>query len=146
MFPPDRRFTDSEWERINAILDSTYDDFVAKVARARGRTWDEIHEVAKGRIWTGADARERGLVDELGGLETAVRMVRDRIGEGALPVRAFPRPHPLDRLRQHESSEDLAASDPETTLSPWGTLAGAAARLGLPDAGPLTMPGYWDLR
>ncbi|WP_017616107.1 signal peptide peptidase SppA [Nocardiopsis salina] len=146
MFHPDRRFTDSEWERINAVLDSTYDDFVAKVARARGRTWDEIHEVAKGRIWTGADARERGLVDELGGLETAVRMVRDRIGEGALPVRAFPRPHPLDRLRQHESSEDLAASDPETTLSPWGTLAGAAARLGLPDAGPLTMPGYWDLR
>lgn len=146
MFHPDRPFTDSEWERINAILDSTYGDFVAKVARARGRTWDEIHEVAKGRIWTGADARERGLVDELGGLETAVRMVRDRVGEGALPVRVFPRPHPLDRLRQHESSEDLAASDPETTLSPWGTLAGAAARLGLPDAGPLTMPGYWELR
>src|SRR5699024_3469942 len=107
MFTPERGFTESEWERVNALLDSIYDDFVTKVARARGRTWDEIHEVAKGRIWTGADARERGLVDELGGLETAIRLVRDRIGAGALPVRGFPRTHPLDRLRRHESSEDL---------------------------------------
>lgn len=146
MFAPERRFTESEWERVNTLLDSIYDDFVAKVARARGRTWDEIHEVAKGRIWTGADARERGLVDELGGLETAIRLVRDRVGAGALPVRGFPRANPLDRLRRHESSEDLSAADPETTLSPWGALADVAAHLGLPEAGPLTMPGHWDLR
>lgn len=146
MFTPERGFTESEWERVNALLDSIYDDFVTKVARARGRTWDEIHEVAKGRIWTGADARERGLVDELGGLETAIRLVRDRIGAGALPVRGFPRTHPLDRLRRHESSEDLSAADPETTLSPWGALADVAAHLGLPETGPLTMPGHWDLR
>ncbi|WP_017577568.1 signal peptide peptidase SppA [Nocardiopsis kunsanensis] len=146
MFSSDRRFTESEWERINAILDSTYEDFVTKVARARGRTWDEIHEVAKGRIWTGADAHERGLVDELGGLETAIRLVRDRVGAGALPVRGFPRTHPLDQLRRHESSEDLSAADPETTLSPWGALADVAAQLGLPETGPLTMPGSWDLR
>lgn len=146
MFSSEQRFTESEWERVNALLDSIYDDFVTKVARARGRTWDEIHEVAKGRIWTGADARERGLVDELGGLETAVRLVRDRVGEGALPVRGFPRTHPLDRLRRHESSEDLSTTDPETTLSPWGALADVAAHLGLPETGPLTMPGHWHLR
>lgn len=145
MFGPERRFTESEWERVNTLLNNIYDDFVTKVARARGRTWDEIHEVAKGRIWTGAKAHERGLVDELGGLETAIRLVRDRIGKGALPVRGFPRVHPLDRLRQHESSEDLSATDPETTLSPWGVLTDAAARLGLPETGPLTMPGPWRL-
>ncbi|WP_042284067.1 signal peptide peptidase SppA [Nocardiopsis alba] len=146
MFDSEEGFDESEWERINTLLDDIYQDFVSKVAAARGRTWDEIHEVAKGRIWTGADARERGLVDELGGIETAVRIARAKADVGPLPLRIFPRPHPLDRLRQHESSEDLASSDPQTVLSAWGPLEHMAARLGLPAAGPLTMPGSWEIR
>ncbi|WP_017605723.1 signal peptide peptidase SppA [Nocardiopsis alkaliphila] len=146
MFDSEKGFSDSEWERINTLLDTIYDDFVTKVAAARGRTWDEIHEVAKGRIWTGADALERGLVDELGGVETAVRLARDKAGAGALPVRSFPRTHPLDRLRRHESSEDLSANEPQTVLSAWGSLEHVAARLGLPTAGPLSMPGVWEIR
>lgn len=146
MFDGFEPFSDSEWERVNALLDEIYQDFVAKVARSRGRTWEEIHEVAKGRIWTGADARERGLVDELGGLETAIRLARDRVGHGPLAVRTFPHPNPLDQLRPHESSEDLSSAGPENSLNPWGSLAGVAARLGLPAAGPLTMPGVWNIR
>ncbi|MBR8744813.1 S49 family peptidase [Nocardiopsis sp. MG754419] len=145
MFDSEEGFSTSEWERLNTLLDTIYEDFVGKVAAARGRTWDEIHAVAKGRIWTGADAEERGLVDELGGVATAVRLARDRVGAGALPVRSFPRTHPLDRLRQHESSEDLAA-EPQTVLSAWGPLEHMAARLGLPAAGPLSMPGTWEIR
>ena len=139
-------FSDSEWERINTLLDTIYEDFVAKAAAARGRTWDEIHAVAKGRIWTGADALENGLVDELGGVETAVRLARAKAGSGALPVRVFPRAHPLDRLRQHESSEDVASAEPQTVLSAWGPLEHLAARLGLPASGPLSMPGSWEIR
>lgn len=146
MFDPEQGFSESEWERINLLLDSIYEDFVTKVAAARERTWDEIHEVAKGRIWTGADARERGLVDELGGVETAVRLARAEVGAGALPVRAFPHPHPLDRFRQHESSEDLASSEPQTVLSAWGPLEHLAIRMGLPVGGPLSMPGAWEIR
>ncbi|GHC94540.1 protease [Nocardiopsis terrae] len=146
MFDTDEGFSESEWERLNKLLDTIYDDFVGKVAAARGRTWDEIHEVARGRVWTGADARERGLVDELGGVETAVRLARDKVGAGALPVRVFPRPNPLDRLRQHESSEDLASAEPQTVLSAWGPLEHLAARLGLPAAGPLSIPGTWEIR
>ena len=146
MFDSEEGFSESEWERINTLLDTIYDDFVGKVAAARGRTWDEIHEVAKGRIWTGADALERGLVDELGGVETAVRLARAEVGAGALPVRVFPRPHPLDRLRQHESSEDVASAEPQTVLSAWGPLEHLAVRLGLPAAGPLSMPGTWEIR
>ncbi|WP_017589154.1 signal peptide peptidase SppA [Nocardiopsis ganjiahuensis] len=146
MFDTEEGFSESEWERINTLLDNIYDDFVSKVAAARGRTWDEIHEVAKGRIWTGADALERGLVDELGGVETAVRLARAEVGAGALPVRVFPRPHPLDRLRQHESSEDVASAEPQTVLSAWGPLEHLAVRLGLPAAGPLSMPGTWEVR
>ncbi|MGW5877638.1 signal peptide peptidase SppA [Nocardiopsis terrae] len=146
MFDTDEGFSESEWERLNKLLDTIYDDFVGKVAAARGRTWDEIHEVARGRVWTGADARERGLVDELGGVETAVRLARAKVGAGALPVRVFPRPNPLDRLRQHESSEDLASAEPQTVLSAWGPLEHLAARLGLPAAGPLSIPGTWEIR
>ncbi|MEY9213630.1 signal peptide peptidase SppA [Thermobifida halotolerans] len=146
MFSSDRPFHDTEWERVNAILDHIYDDFVAKVAEGRGMTREEVHEVARGRVWTGRDALEKGLVDELGGLETAVRLARDR---GTLPpfapVRHFPRLGPLERLVPAESSEDKAAQA-RLRLSAWGPLAEVSARLGLPAAGPLVMPGTWEIR
>jgi protease-4 len=55
-----------------------YDNFVAKVADGRHTTPERIHAVAQGRVWTGAQARERGLVDMLGGLETAVAVAKQR--------------------------------------------------------------------
>ena len=67
MFSPNRPFSESEWERVNTMLDHIYDDFVGKVAEGRKMTRDQVHEVAKGRIWTGQDACERGLVDEVVG-------------------------------------------------------------------------------
>ena len=146
MFDTRKPFTESEWERVNALLDEVYDDFTGKVAEARKMTREQVHEVARGRVWTGRDAKERGLVDELGGLETAVRLAREKAGAGPLPLRAFPRAHPLDRLRQHESSEDVAASQPQTVLGAWGPLQHAAVAMGLPAAGPLTMPDAWEIR
>ncbi|MCY9782360.1 signal peptide peptidase SppA [Nocardiopsis sp. EMB25] len=146
MFDTDRPFTESEWERVNALLDEIYDDFVGKVAQARGMTREQVHEVARGRVWTGRDALERGLVDELGGLATAVRLARERAGAGPLPLRTFPRTHPLDRFRPHESSEDLASAQPQSTLSPWGALENAALAMGLPVGGPLSMADGWEIR
>ncbi|TDQ53596.1 signal peptide peptidase SppA [Actinorugispora endophytica] len=146
MFSSGRRFTDSEWERVDAMLDHIYDDFTAKVAEGRGMTREQVHEVARGRVWTGRDALERGLVDELGGMETAVRLAREK---GGLPstaaVRHFPRLGPLERFVPAESSEDRAATA-RARLSAWGPLAAASARLGLPAAGPLVMPGTWEIR
>lgn len=146
MFDTDRPFTESEWERVNALLDEIYEDFTGKVAAARGMTREQVHEVARGRVWTGRDAHERGLVDELGGLETAVRLAREKAGSGPLPVRPFPRPNPLDRIRQHESSEDVGASGPQTVVSAWGPLEHVAVAMGLPVGGPLMMPGLWEIR
>ncbi|MFL1382320.1 MULTISPECIES: signal peptide peptidase SppA [unclassified Nocardiopsis] len=140
MFDTDRPFSESEWERVNALLDRVYEDFTGKVAAARGMSREEVHEVARGRVWTGRDAADRGLVDALGGLETAVRIAREKVGGRALPLRPFPRRHPLDRLRPHESSEDPAAAQPQSALDAWGPLRHVAAVLGLPEAGPLTMP------
>ncbi|KUP95282.1 signal peptide peptidase SppA [Thermobifida cellulosilytica] len=146
MFSSNRPFSDTEWERVNAMLDHIYDDFVGKVAEGRGMTREQVHEVARGRVWTGQDALARGLVDEVGGIETAVRLARDRAGLPPFaPVRHFPRLGPLERLVPAESSEDRAAQA-RLRLSAWGPLADLSARLGLPAAGPLVMPGTWVVR
>jgi protease IV len=140
-----RDFTEDEWERINAFLDHVYDDFVGKVAAGRDLPRERVHELARGRVWTGADARERGLVDELGGLDLATDIARKRSGLPAdAPIRPYPHVSPLDRLRPADSSEDRTAAG--ARLDPWGPLSGIAARIGLPAGGPLMLPGPWEPR
>ncbi len=91
-------------DRLDASLDRIYDDFTAKVAEGRSLTRDEVHEVARGRIWTGEDALERGLVDELGGFAVALRRVREEIGadeDQKLDLQTFPGPRsPFELLRE----------------------------------------------
>jgi len=75
------------------------------------RSGAEVDEVARGRVWTGADALKRGLVDELGGLRRALDLARDRAGLAAdAPVRTFPHAPLLRQLRRPQSSEDLGAA------------------------------------
>ena len=57
---------------IQAIINKGYHDFVGNVAKARGKTYEAIDAIAQGRVWTGRQALERGLVDQLGGLDAAV--------------------------------------------------------------------------
>ena len=59
-------------QAIQAIIDRGYANFIGKVGDARGRSAEEIDTVARGRVWSGTQALERGLVDELGGLRTAI--------------------------------------------------------------------------
>ncbi|TDC77182.1 signal peptide peptidase SppA [Actinomadura sp. 7K507] len=138
-------FSDSEWERVNASLDKIYDDFTSRVAEGRGLSRERVHELARGRVWTGADAKEQGLVDELGGIDKALDVARKKSGLAAdAPVRVYPHSSPLERLRPPESSEDRTAAS--ARFDGWGSLGGLAARLGLPAAGPLTLPGTWEIR
>jgi protease-4 len=55
-----------------------YDNFLEKVAQSRHTTADHVHTLAQGRVWTGAQAKERGLVDALGGLDTAITIAKQR--------------------------------------------------------------------
>jgi protease-4 len=132
-------FSEEEYHQLSAWLDRVYEDFVAKVAAGRSMTVEAVHEVARGRVWTGADAYERGLVDELGGLDHAAALARRRAG---LPADAelvrYPQAPLVRRLRPPRSSENPAAG--AATLGPWGPLTALAARLGLPSAGPLILP------
>jgi protease-4 len=155
MFSLSRPFSEAEWERINAWLDAIYADFTQKVAEGRRLSPERVHELARGRVWSGADAIETGLADEAGGLREALAIARKRAGLPAdAPVRVFPRLGPLDHLRPAESSEALpaaaAAISPAALLRAtftegWGPAWDIAARAGLPPYGPLMLPGTWRI-
>src|SRR6266702_1185535 len=80
MFAPTRPFSEDEWQRINTWLDAIYRDFTDKAASGRRMTVEQMHEVARGRVWTGADAARNGLVDELGGMAAAAGIARRLAG------------------------------------------------------------------
>ncbi|MEZ5932959.1 MAG: signal peptide peptidase SppA [Alphaproteobacteria bacterium] len=82
-------------ERLESFLDQTYAAFTAGVARGRGMTVDDVDAIAEGRVWTGEQAKERGLVDELGGFTRALEIARVEIGlepDQPVEIRRFPRP------------------------------------------------------
>jgi protease-4 len=70
--------TPEEREVLKQGIDESYQDFVSKVAAARRRPFAEMEPVAQGRVWLGSQAKARNLVDELGGLDTAVEMVKKK--------------------------------------------------------------------
>ncbi|MGF7236486.1 MAG: signal peptide peptidase SppA [Frankia sp.] len=131
---PRRAFTDAERGRLEAFLDRVYDDFTAKVAAARGMTRDQVHEIARGRVWTGADARDRGLVDELGGFDRAVELAWEKAGQpatGTPPrLRLVPKLNVADRIRPPRNSEDRAAAAVAAAAARWGSSAGLAGLAG----------------
>jgi protease-4 len=144
MFAPTRPFSPDEWDRINTWLDRIYADFTGKVAAGRRLSPAQVEDVARGRVWTGADARENGLVDELGGLDAAAAHARSRAGLPAgAPLRLFPRLGPLDRVRSPASSDVASAAPALLPAEGWGPVAAIAARAGLPPYGPLLLPGSW---
>ncbi len=112
MFSALRRFADDEWTRVQEWLDLVYADFTQKAAADRGLPVSELEPLARGRVWTGADARERGLVDTQGGLQTAVSAAcrRADVDRERVLVRRYPHVGLLDRLRPAESSESPTAA------------------------------------
>jgi protease-4 len=92
-------------------IDESYRDFVAKVAAARHRKFDDIEPLAQGRVWLGSQAAARGLVDQLGGLDAALDLVKKKAGSPAgerVTVEAYPEPTSiLDLLMRRSSPQDL---------------------------------------
>jgi protease IV len=155
MFSSSRPFSEDEWARINEWLDAVYADFTQKVASGRRLSVERVHELARGRVWTGADAIANGLADEAGGLREAVAIARKRAGLPAdAPVRGYPRFGPLDQLRPAESSEGRPAARGQVGAGAlaalfadgWGPAWQFAAAAGLPPYGPLTLPGTWKIQ
>jgi len=92
MFSSTSGFSEAGRATYRQFLEDFYEVFLDRVGSGRGMERDEVHAVAQGRVWTGAQALERGLVDELGGLDEAVRKAAelaqvDDYGTHVLPKR-----------------------------------------------------------
>jgi protease-4 len=112
----DAPFTPEQRAHREAEADLLYTDFVERVAEGRDMSTEAVDAVARGRIWTGADAFERGLVDELGGLRAAVRRAKVLAGldeDTEVRVVSYPGSSLLDLVRPRASSQPAAASLPD---------------------------------
>jgi protease-4 len=120
-----QRFTDQQRAAFEKGLDAAYGDFTQKVAEGRQLDMDMVDKVARGRIWTGADAYQVGLVDSLGGMDVALRLAKEESGLGAdaeVPLQVFPKPQsPLEILLDAFNMGDLSKA--ARTLAQLGALA-----------------------
>ncbi|MBD3368751.1 signal peptide peptidase SppA [Candidatus Fermentibacteria bacterium] len=117
-----RRFTEEERVVQRELLEDSYQMFVDRVAEGRGMTYSQVDSVARGRVWTGADALEEGLVDRIGGVTDAVMAAARMGGVEADPVprvRIYPRPSFPGQIGLPGS---MAFSDLEELLSTTGPL------------------------
>jgi len=138
-------FSPEAWARVNAMLDAIYVDFTSKAALGRKLPPEAMDAVARGRVWSGADAKARGLVDTLGGFDAALAEARVLAGLAAgepVDLVDFPKPKaPWEMLAELASSGDV------TVLRDFARLARIAqplvARFEALDpraAGELTLP------
>jgi protease-4 len=141
-------YSPAEWARFQAWLDRIYADFTAKVAEGRRLPKEKVLEIAKGRIWSGEDAKGLGLVDELGGFATALNLAKKAAGipdAEEVSLKVFPSPKdPVQSILGGRPDN----SEPAALVQAWvrtveavRPLAGQLQRLGLGSAtGPLSMP------
>jgi protease-4 len=92
---PDRNLTAEERSTVEGLMRYHYADFEGKVATGRGMSRDSVERIAQGRVWSGRDALDNGLVDVLGGLETAIGIAKAGAGiDAADEVRIEVSPEP----------------------------------------------------
>ena len=89
-FQPGRPWSEAEQKKLQAYVDTTYAQFLGHVAKARSLRINEVKKIAGGRVWTGTQAKELGLVDHLGGLNACIDYLRGKIGEKTLVTKHLP--------------------------------------------------------
>lgn len=149
MFSTAVAFDDEELTRLETWLDDIYADFTTKAALDRGMDVEALRRVARGRVWTGADAARHGLVDRLGGLDDAVQEACSlaELDREDCDVRAFPKPHPLEAILPPKNSESASAATPMTAEGPalWARLLAASGLASVMPWGELVSPGVLSL-
>lgn len=122
MYSTDRPFTEEERAKVLASMQATYDTFVERVAESRQMPPEKVNAIGQGRVWTGRQARDLGLVDDLGGLMTAVAAAKQRAkipAEEDVQLDVYPQPRglfemlseefrsPVERVRTRASADAL---------------------------------------
>lgn len=149
MWSVNEPFTPAAWDRLNAVLDHIYGDFTGKAEKARGITAADMDKVARGRIWPGMEAKQVGLVDDMGGYATALVRLRELARQPSqMPMRlvTFPRPkQPLEYLLEATRSGRLPADFAQGLavdggMGRWATLLAPLAGLVSGSHDALVMP------
>jgi len=116
MFRETEKFSNSERAKFEEFLKSTYDDFTSKVAKGRGKEQAYIDSIGQGRVWTGRQGKDNGLVDEYGGLDKAIEIAKQLANIPANKgVQRIIRPLPPSFWEQllSDSDEDETEAAPE---------------------------------
>ena len=156
MYSSTSEFSRRAHSRLEAFLDETYKGFKDHVASGRHMTQEEVEEVARGRVWSGEDAKARGLVDELGGSAVALRLAKEAAKlapDAAVKLTVFPREKEpfeivFDRLvgKERDGDEPGASSQSiERSLKAAQPLLQRLETL-LDNSGVLTMPAIGPVR
>jgi protease-4 len=106
-------FTPTERERVEKMMKTVYKDFVSKAAEGRNKSFDEVDEIAQGRVWTGKQAKALGLVDEFGGLETALSIAKAQAGfadDEEVNLIVLPKQKPFFEQLMERMIEDMEGS------------------------------------
>lgn len=101
--------SDAERAKVRTEIEEFYHGFVQRVADGRKRKYDEIEPLAQGRVWTGSQAKKNGLIDEIGGLDRAVELVKQRAKIGAaekITLVSYPPKRSLFDLLWNSKNED----------------------------------------
>lgn len=134
---PHQNYTPQQREAVLRVMDDIYNDFINGVAAGRGKTPEEVNEIGRGRVWTGQQALDLGLVDEVGGMERAIAVAQELAGIGP-DVRVQRVRFPLERPLWQQ------LLDRGQTQYAWGEML-AAERRRLLQAEPLQVRMPWTL-
>jgi protease-4 len=117
---PARAYNPDELKKLNEQLQAFYDAFVEKVAESRHTTPEKIDAIAQGRVWTGQQAKQNRLVDELGGLDRAVAIAKQRAklpADGEVELKVYPVPKSFYELL----SDQFSGASSGLTMGAWLT-------------------------
>jgi protease-4 len=130
--------TPEEKDKVQKEIQVFYRGFVERVSEARKRPYDQVEPLAQGRVWLGAQAKMNGLVDEIGGLDRAVQMIKQRTNipasEQVTLVTYPPRRTLIELLLKNSSDNSELESAIQTVAGklPWRSLAHGGVQSLLP--------------
>lgn len=144
MYSSTRTFTEPERKKLEGELRDSYAVFIGKVADGRALDVSTVDRIARGRVWTGAAAKELGLVDELGGLDKAIEVAKAKANLTGTPgIVVLPRPKSFwDALGNGENGFMRASSPVALPRAAEEALGGAEALARLPENEPTAWMPY----
>jgi protease IV len=122
-FNLDRPLPPEAGEAVQTLIDKGYQDFVGKVAEARKKKFEDIDAIARGRVWSGAQAKGHGIVDELGGLDAAVKAAatKAKLGDDFVVRYRAEQPEGFAAILQQFTAKAITALNIRIDL-PWSDL------------------------